>query len=168
MAQNKIFSGKQRDTILKLLTRKTLFNNQIPHVYGETLPAWFQSIHCIECQNKRNIEVVETGTHALKDCPSVSEYYAAVSQAFEVPYSSTTLAGFFQHPGPRPNQIINYDMLSTLVWLAAIQLISYRNSQTPFDDAMILKTIRSTYKGFLFGTVGGLFDNQRPPEVNNS
>ena len=82
------------------------------------------------------------------------------------------MAGFFQHPGPRPNQIINYDMLSTLVWLAAIQLI--RNSQTPFDDAMIcniitdLKTIRSTYKGFSSGTVGGLFDNPRPPEVNNS
>ena len=69
---------------------------------------------------------------------------------------------------------VNYDMLSTLVWLAAIQLISYRNSQTLFDDAMIcniitdLKTIRSTYKGFLFWTVGGLFDNPRPPEVNNS
>ena len=175
MAQSKVFSGKQRDTILKLLTRKTLFNNQIPHIYGENLPAWFQSIHCIECQTKRNIDVVETGTHALKDCPSVSEYYAAVSQAFEVPYSSTTLAGFFHHqPGPRPNQIINNDMYSTLVWLAAIQLISYRNSQTPFDDAMIcniitdFKTIRSSYKGFLIGTVGGLFDNPRPPEIINS
>ena len=109
--------------------------SQVP--WGENLPAWFQSIHCIECQTKRNIDVVETGTHALKDCPSVSEYYAAVSQAFEVPYSSTTLSGFFHNPGPRPNQMINYDMYSTLVWLAAIQLISYRNSQTPFDDAMI-------------------------------
>ena len=174
MAQSKVFSGKQRDVILKLLTRKTLFNNQVPHIYGENLPAWFQSIHCIECQTKRNIDVVETGTHALKDCPSVSEYYAAVSQAFEVPYSSTTLSGFFHNPGPRPNQIINYDMYSTLVWLAAIQLISYRNSQTPFDNAMIcniitdFKTIWSSYKGFIIGTVGGLFDNPRPPEVNKS
>ena len=38
MAQNNIFSGKQKDVILKLLTRKTLFNNQIPHIYGENLP----------------------------------------------------------------------------------------------------------------------------------
>ena len=95
-------------------------------------------------------------------------------QTFEDSYSSTTLAEFFQNPGPRPNQIINHDMYSTLVLLAAIQPLSHRSSQTPFDDAMIcniitdLKTIRSTYEGFLSGTVGGLFDNPRPPELNNS
>ena len=33
MAQKIIFSEKQRDIILKLLTQKTLFNNQFPHVY---------------------------------------------------------------------------------------------------------------------------------------
>ena len=81
-------------------------------------------------------------------------------QAFEGSYCSTTLAEFFQHPGP--NQMINNDMYSTLMCLAAIQPFSHRNSQTPFDDAMIcdiitdLKTIQSTYKGFLFGTVGGV------------
>ena len=171
MAQCNLFNGKQRDIILKLLTRKTLFNNQVPRIYGENLPQWFQSVHCTECQKKRNIDVLDTGTHALKDCPSVTDLYAAVSQAFEVPYSSTTLAGFFHHqPGPRPNPIINNNMTSTLVWLAAIQLISYRNLQTPFDSLMIhkiisdLKTIRSAKKGLIIGTVGGLFDNPRPPE----
>ena len=33
IAQSKIFSGKQRDTIFKLLTRKTMFNNQIQNLY---------------------------------------------------------------------------------------------------------------------------------------
>ena len=172
MAQSNIFNGKQKDIILKLLTRKTLFNNQVPHIYGENLPSWFQSVHCTECQNKRNIDVLESGTHALKDCPSVINLYAEVSQAFEVPYSSTTMAGFFHHQsGPRPNPIINSNMHSTLVWLAVIQLISYRNQQTPFDDLMIhkiisgFKTIRSANKGLQIGTVGGLFDNPRPPET---
>ena len=59
MAQSNLFNGKQRDTILKLLTRKTLFNNQVPHIYGENLPVWFQSVHCIECLKKRQIEVLE-------------------------------------------------------------------------------------------------------------
>ena len=45
MAQ-KYFQWKQRDIILRLLTRKTLFNNQVPHVYGENLPPWFNSVHC--------------------------------------------------------------------------------------------------------------------------
>ena len=172
MAQSNLFNGKQRDIMLKLLTRKTLFNNQVPRIYGENLPTWFQSVHCTECQKKRNIDVLETGTHALKDCPSVTDLYAAVSQAFEVPYSSTTLAGFFHHqPGPRPNPILNNNVTSTLVWLAVIQLISYRNLQTPFDGLMIqriisdLKTIRSATKGLIIGTVGGLFDNPRPPEI---
>ena len=170
MAQSNLFNGKQRDTILKLLTRKTLFNNQVPHIYGENLPVWFQSVHCTECLKKRQIEVLETGTHALKDCPSVKEFYAAVSQAFEVPNSSITLAGFFHQPGPRPNPIINEKITSILVWLAAIQLISYRNLQTPFDGTMIykiisdLKTIWSVNKGLQTGTVVGLFDLPRPPE----
>ena len=170
MAQSNLFNGKQRDTILKLLTRKTLFNNQVPHIYGENLPVWFQSVHCTECLKKRQTEVLETGTHALKDCPSVKEFYAAVSQAFEVPNSSITLAGFFHQPGPRPNPIINEKITSILVWLAAIQLISYRNLQTPFDETMIykiisdLKTIRSVNKGLQTGTVVGLFDLPRPPE----
>ena len=98
MAQNNIFSGKQKDVILKLLTRKTLFNNQIPHIYEENLPPWFSSVHCNECLTKRQIEVTETGTHALKNCPSVTDYYASVSQALGVPINSTNLAGFFRNP----------------------------------------------------------------------
>ena len=127
-------------------------------------------MHCAECLKKRHIEVLETGTHALKDCPSVIEFYAAVSQSFEVPNSSITLAGFFHQPGPIRNPIINDNMTSTLVWLAAIQLISYRNQQTPFDETMIykiiseLKTIQSVNKGLQIGTVVGLFDLPRPPE----
>ena len=100
MAQKNLFSGKQRDIILKLLTRKTLFNNQVPHIYGDNPPEWFSTVHCRECLNK-DVEIVETGTHALKNCPTVQQLYAAVSQAFEVPDSSATLAGFFQRPGPQ-------------------------------------------------------------------
>ena len=55
------------------LTRKILFNNQIPHKYGENLPTWFNSVHCTECLTKRNIEV-ERGTNALKECSSVTQY----------------------------------------------------------------------------------------------
>ena len=180
MAQSNLFNGKQKDIILKLLTRKTLFNNQVPHIYGENLPAWFSSVHCTECLSKRNIEVIETGTHALKDCPSVTQFYAAGSQAFKVPDSSNTLAGFFRRSsvGPGPTLIISNnsdsELTSMIVWLAAIQLISYRNSGTPFsDESMIYKlksdfrTILSSLKGSTRGSLWGLFDNPRPPETGS-
>ena len=129
---------------------------------------------------KRNIEVIETGTHALKDCPSVTQFYAAVSQVFKVPDSSNTLAGFFRRSsvGPGPTLIISNnsssELTSLIVWLAAIQLISYRNSRTPFsDDSMIyklksdFKTILSSLKGTTRGSLWGLFDNPRPPETGS-
>ena len=174
MAQNNIFSGKQKDVILKLLTRKTLFNNQIPHIYGENLPPWFSSVHCNECLTKRQIEVTETGTHALKNCPSVTDYYASVSQALGVPINSTNLAGFFRNPllnnvGPRPT-LLNTQMTSVVTWLTVITLINYRNSCIPFNDAMVssvvrsLHTIQKTFKGFALGAVRGFFESPRPPE----
>ena len=114
MAQQNIFSGKQEDVIFKLLTMKTLVNNQNHHIYGEN--PWFSSVHCNECLTKRQIEVTETGTHALKNCPSVTDYYASVSQALGVPINSTSLAGFFSNQlinnvGPRPT-LINNQMTS--------------------------------------------------------
>ena len=174
MAQKNIFSGKQKDVILKLLTRKTLFNNQIPHIYGENLPPWFSSVHCNECLTKRKIEVTETGTHALKNCPSVTDYYASVSQALGVPINSTNLAGFLRNPlinnvGPRPT-LINIQMTSIVTWLTVITLINYRNSCIPFNDTMVssvvrsLNTIQKTFKGFDLGAVRGVFENIRPPQ----
>ena len=166
MAQKNIFSGKQRDIILKLLTRKTLFNNQIPHVYGENLPPWFNSVHCNECLTKRQIEVTETATHALKNCPSVTDYYASVSQVLGVPINSTNL---LINTGLRPTSI-NIQMTLTVTWLAVITLINYRNSRIPFDDTMVssvvrsLNTIQKTFKGFHLRVVRGFFENPRPPE----
>ena len=181
MAQSNLFTGKQKDTMLKLLTRKTLFNHQIPHIYGENLPAWFNSVHCTECLSKRNIEVIETGTHALKECPSVTQFYTAVSQAFEkVPDIAQILnAGFIRRSGdgPRPTPIISStypDLTQIIVWLAAIQLMTFRNSRTPFnDESMIyklnsdLRTIWSSFKGTTRGSLWGLFDNPRPPETGS-
>ena len=150
MAQSNLFTGKQKDTILKLLTRKTLFNHQVPHIYGENLPAWFNSVHCTECLSKRNIEVTETGTHALKECPSVTQFYTAVSQAFEkVPDIAQILnAGFFWRSGdgPRPTPIISStypDLTQIIVWLAAIQLMTFRNSRTPFNDESMIYKLKS-------------------------
>ena len=166
MAQKNIFSGKQRDIILKLLTRKTLFNNQIPHVYGENLPLWFNSVHCNECLTKRQIEVTETATHALKTCPSVTDYYASVSQVLGVPINSTNL---LINTGLRPTSI-NIQMTLTVTWLAVITLINYRNSRIPLDDTIVssvvrsLNTIQKTFKGINLGVVRGFFENPRPPE----
>ena len=135
MAQSNLFTGKQKDTMLKLLTRKTLFNNQVPHIYGENLPAWFSSVHCTECLSKRNIEVIETGTHALKECPSVTQFYTAVSQAFEkVPDIAQILnAGFFWRSGdgPRPTPIISStypDLTQTIVCYSAYDFQKFTNT----------------------------------------
>ena len=117
--------------------------------------------------------MIETATHALKTCPSVTDYYASVSQALGVPISSTNLAGFFSNPiinaGPRPT-LIDIQMTSTVTWLSVITLLNYKNSRIPFDENMVssvirsLNTIQKTYKGFDLGAVRGFFETPRPPE----
>ena len=172
MAQRNLFSGKQRDIILKLLTRKTLFNNQVPHIYGENLPEWFSSVHCTECL-KRQVEIVETGTHTLKNCPSVQQLYAAVSQAFEVPDSSNTLAGFFQRPGPQNPIFSNNsecELTSIITWLTVIQFLSWRNTRDNFCVITLCNSIRKNLKVIWLANkgkawdLGRYFDTPRPPE----
>ena len=93
--------------------------------------------------------------------------------------SANTLAGFFRRSGvgPRPTPIISStypDLTQIIVWLAAIQLMTFRNSRTPFnDESMIyklnsdLRTIWSSFKGTTRGSLWGLFDNPRPPETGS-
>ena len=177
MAQRNFFSGKQRDIILKLLTRKTLFNNQVPHIYGENLLEWFSSVHCTECLKKRQVEIIKTGTHALKNCPSVQQLYAAVSQAFEVPDCSNTLAGFSQRSGPQNPIISNnseFELTSIITWLNVIQFLSWCNSRDNFCVITLCNSIKKNLKTIWLakkGTardIGRYFDKSRPPEIGVS
>ena len=172
MAQRNLFNGRQRDIMLKLLTRKTLFNNQIPHIYGENLPDWFNTVHCRECL-KRDEIIVETGTHALKNCPTVQQLYAAVSQAFEVPDSSATLAGIFQRPGPQNPIISNNsdgDLTCIITWLTVIQYLSWRYTSENFcvntmcgNIKRNLKVVWNANRGKTWD-LGRYFETPRPPE----
>ena len=71
----KYFSAKQKDRLLKLLSRKTLYNNQIEHAFGHTgiYPEWYVSKFCKNCL-KDNIEVEEDFAHANFECPTVTSF----------------------------------------------------------------------------------------------
>ena len=71
----KYFSAKQKDRLLKLLSRKTLYNNQIEHAFGHTgnYPEWYVSKFCKNCL-KNNIEVEEDFAHANFECPTVTSF----------------------------------------------------------------------------------------------
>ena len=71
----KYFSAKQKDRLLKLLSRKTLYNNQVEHAFGQTgnYPEWYVSKFCKNCL-KDNTEVEEDFFHANFECPTVTSF----------------------------------------------------------------------------------------------
>ena len=69
----KYFSAKQKDRLLKLLCRKTLYNNQIEHAMPGNYPEWYVSKFCKNCL-KNNIEVEEDLFHANFDCPTMTTF----------------------------------------------------------------------------------------------
>ena len=67
------FSAKERDTILKLLTRKTLFNNQHRRVFCNTVrPDWAKDDFCWECKENTGEDVEEDFLHSLWTCQAKS------------------------------------------------------------------------------------------------
>ena len=69
----KEFSAKERDTILKLMTRKTLFNNQHRRVFQNTVrPDWAKEDFCWECKENTGENIEEDFLHAIWTCQTKS------------------------------------------------------------------------------------------------
>ena len=67
----KYFSASQKDRLLKLLCRKTVYNNQVEHVFGTgNYPQWYVSKFCKNCL-KEGVEVEEDFFHANLACPTI-------------------------------------------------------------------------------------------------
>ena len=70
----KYFSASQKDKLLKLLCRKTLYNNQIEHAYPSGVyPDWYTTKFCKNCL-KDDIEIVEDFYHANFACPTITTF----------------------------------------------------------------------------------------------
>ena len=68
------FSAKQKDKLLKLLCRKTLYNNQIEHAHPDGVyPEWYVSKYCKNCL-KDGIEIEEDFYHANFACPTIKSF----------------------------------------------------------------------------------------------
>ena len=68
----KEFTAPQKEPILKLMTRKTLFNNQHKHIYGpnQERPDWAKEDFCWDCKEEYGVAREEDLLHALWTCQS--------------------------------------------------------------------------------------------------
>ena len=74
MTHWKEFTAKERDSILKLLTRKTLFNNQHRKVFQNSVrPDWAKEDFCWECKQETGEDVEEDLLHSLWTCQAKSD-----------------------------------------------------------------------------------------------
>ena len=84
LTQWKLFDADTKDYILKFLTRKTIFNNQVERAYPNVKPEWFTDIYCHSCKEELGELIPETCEHAMVTCQFVS----------------AARATFFQHLNP--------------------------------------------------------------------
>ena len=66
LTNSNLLHAPQKDVLLRVLSNKTLFNNQIPNAFP-ILPEWFSSINCKYCE-KHGITITEDFHHATSDC----------------------------------------------------------------------------------------------------
>ena len=66
LTNSNLLHAPQKDALLRVLTNKTLFNNQIPNAFP-TMPEWFTSINCNYCEQHGVINT-EDFYHATSDC----------------------------------------------------------------------------------------------------
>ena len=64
----KEYTALERDSVLKLLTRKTLFNNQHKKVFPGVRPDWAKEDFCWECNEETGEQVQEDLLHCLWTC----------------------------------------------------------------------------------------------------
>ena len=64
----KELTAMERDTVIKLLTRKTLFNNQHKKIFPGERPDWAKEDYCWECKEETGEQVQEDLLHSLWTC----------------------------------------------------------------------------------------------------
>ena len=80
LTQWKLFDAETKDYILKFLTRKTIFNNQVERAYPNVKPEWFTDIYCHSCKEELGELIPETCEHAMVTCQFVSAARATFFQ----------------------------------------------------------------------------------------
>ena len=92
------------DSRLRLLTRKTLFNNQIAkmHAHLEIKPIWTKSKYCERCL-KAGIDAIENLPHAMTDCTSLGTNISTVLKELNL---------------IMPNQQLNYTQ--SILWVSTL------------------------------------------------
>jgi hypothetical protein len=86
LIHNKDFTSDQKDTMISVLTRKRLFNNQHKYLYpaGMVRPAWAEEDFCWDCRMETGEENEENLLHALWSCPQKADVRGAVQLTFKI------------------------------------------------------------------------------------
>ena len=78
MVHKKEFTAQERDQILKLLTRKTVFNNQHRRIFPGVSPDWAKEDICWECKEETGESIDEDLLHCLWTCRAKNEVRKSV------------------------------------------------------------------------------------------
>ena len=68
-----LFDVNEKDTIYRLITRKTVFNCQHQHLFpnGQERPDWAKEDLCWACRSSKNENIKEDLRHAVFSCPAL-------------------------------------------------------------------------------------------------
>ena len=91
----KEFTAPQKDTILKLITRKTLFNNQHKHIYGpnQARPDWAKEDFCWDCKVEYGVDREEDLLHTLWTCRAKSNVRNSIFRNLLIALSAQPVMG---------------------------------------------------------------------------
>ena len=185
MVSCKYLNANQKEIILRLLSRKTLYNNQVEKIYPNgNYPDWFISKYCQNCV-KDDIYTEEDLYHANFSCPKILEFKNTAQQLFGFPqnFNPNPIKGprFFtapttwlpaaagQHQSSYPTLVIQ--------WLILTVSTQIRNSNTSLmittsellnAVSIIAKSNPNDYNCVMLAELleGAMGRLTRPPEIS--
>jgi hypothetical protein len=177
LVHSKDFTSDQKDTMIGVLTRKTLFNNQHKYLYpaGIERPTWAEEDFCWDCKMETGEETDENLLHALWSCPQKADVRGAVQLTFKVvpptrPVTTHILWGNFVRMHDNHSALALGNFIN---WQINFQILKNRNKKRIIIADVIhhikgeLNWILKTKPGsivVLEADFLGVSHNPRPPE----
>ena len=147
----KHFDAEIRDKILRLLTKKTIFNAQVERAYPGQKPQWYTDPYCHTCKTEKNENVPETLYHAVAECDFVKESISACMNALGlVSFSPTDSSA--RHSvlwsfddkvlGPCQPLIQKSTLINAIRWIIMLEILNFRQEKLKPEATLVLINVK--------------------------
>ena len=175
--------------MIRLLTRKTLFNNQVEHIYPNIKSDWYVDPYCHACREVRGVQVPESLNHALVECPTTKSALRSSFISFNIagmPIENNSAGGDSliwllngRVLGPCQKNSNRSQIVNAISWLTHLEILNFKHQKKVPTDKLIFDNVKVTLirlanknpripilKELLMrGSMP--FHNPRPPEAQN-